>query len=102
MWRIPPAPPGFFRLGKSLLSVEDTGAYFVSHERFCEAYYYWCRRSALADRTMHQSNTGPNHANRGKNHRKDNPAKRGRVLRWGNRAVAEGWYGNVRLAGIAE
>ena len=39
MWRIPPAPPGFFRLGKSLLSVEDTGAYFVSHERFCEAYY---------------------------------------------------------------
>ena len=43
MWRIPPAPPGFFRLGKSLLSVEDTGAYFVSHERFCEAYYSYDR-----------------------------------------------------------
>ena len=32
------APPGFFRLGKSLPSVEDTGAYFVSHGRFCEVH----------------------------------------------------------------
>ncbi len=39
MWRIPPAPPGFFRLGQSLPVVEDTGAYFVSHVQFCEVYY---------------------------------------------------------------
>ena len=28
MWRIPPAPPGFFRLGESLHSVEVMGVYF--------------------------------------------------------------------------
>ena len=39
MWRIPPAPPGFFRLGESLHSMEDTGVYFVSNVQFCEVYY---------------------------------------------------------------